>query len=120
MLGVLISRLGALEGGYVVFGAEKDSDNTAAFETINFEEELLSVFYQIVHYGKSDLSVMLALLKALRYIMEKASQENRKAVLAFVDAIWSKIDPALLEGGYDRALLERERADIQALITAGV
>jgi uncharacterized membrane protein len=117
MLGVLMSRLGALEGGYVVFSAEKDTANTAAFEMINFKEELFSGFYQIVHYGKSDLSVMLALLKALRFIMEKASQENRKAVLAFVDALWSKIDPVLLEEGYDRVLLERERADIQALIT---
>ncbi|SCZ79710.1 DUF2254 domain-containing protein [Acidaminobacter hydrogenoformans] len=145
MLGVLMSRLGALEGGYVVFRAPENAEDadgdhgadgadvsdsgsgneneepwsSAAFETIDFKQELFDGFYQIVHYGKSDVSVMLALLKALRYIMEKASLENRRAVLEFLDALWLKLDPALLEG-YDRTMLERERSDIQVLITASV
>ncbi len=140
MLGVLVSRLANLEGGYFVYAAEKGSNlqseatgdhkrsngvsgsaevavpkGAAVFEAIDFKQELYAGFYQIVHYGRSDVSVMLSLLKALRFIMEKASMENRRTVLMFLKDLWDKLDPALLEG-YDRELLERERADIQALI----
>lgn len=140
MLGVLVSRLASLEGGYFVYTAEEapgdktqepggrklsgrrsDSEEAAVpegaaiFEAVDFKQELNAGFYQIVHYGRSDVSVMLSLLKALRFVMEKASFENRKAVLLFLEVLWSKLDPVLLEG-YDREMLESERADLEALM----
>ncbi|MZQ98115.1 MAG: DUF2254 domain-containing protein [Acidaminobacter sp.] len=143
MLGVLVSRLASLEGGYFVYsvgasstektqepeernesGGRSGSEEAgvpkgdAVFEAVDFKQELYAGFYQIVHYGRSDVSVMLSLLKALRFVMEKASMENRRAVLSFLEVLWSKLDPALLEG-YDRDLLEKERADIQVLIALG-
>ncbi len=110
ILGVLLGKLADLEKGYLA--RESDKKTAAIYvETIDFEKELYFTFYQLVHYGKSDVSVMISLLKALRVVMEKASSENRSLILNFLDYMWEKIDPALLTG-YDLKMLEHEREEI--------
>ncbi len=110
ILGVLLSKLADLEKGYL---ARESEEKTAAIyiEIIDFEKEIYFTFYQLVHYGKSDVSVMISILKALRFVMEKASSENRSVVINFLDYVWGKIDPALLTG-YDLKILEHEREEI--------
>lgn len=110
MLGVLLGKLADLEKGYLA--RESDKKSAAIYtEIIDFEKEIYFTFYQLVHYGRSDVSVMISMLKSLRFVMEKASSENRSVILNFLDYIWEKIDPVLLTG-YDLKMLEHEREEI--------
>jgi uncharacterized membrane protein len=109
--GVLIGMVADIANGYLVIEDEEKSSQSVAFKLIDFHNILYFTFYQIVHYGKEDISVMLSLVNALGYIREKASPENREAVLQFLDYLWSKMAPEL-KTGYDNEILERERYKI--------
>ena len=110
ILGVLLGKLADLEKGYLAM--ESDKKSAAIYmEIIDFEKEIYFTFYQLVHYGSSDISVMISLLKALRLVMEKASSKNRSVILNFLDYVWEKIDPSLLTG-YDLKMLEHEKEEI--------
>lgn len=113
ILGVLLGKLADMKKGYLLL--ESDQQKAAVYlESIDFEKALYFTFYQIVHYGKSDVSVMISLLKALRFAMEKASGENRQVILDFLDYVWKKIDPQLLIG-YDLEMLQQEKTEILSL-----
>lgn len=57
-----------------------------------FEEILYSTFYQISHYGKDDISVLLAIIEALQKIVENNSDKHKKIVLDFSQYILEGID----------------------------
>lgn len=116
--GVLLSELADLEHGWlIVRKGESQSDPDAqiicAFELIDFEKIVYYSFYQIVHYGRNDISVVLAMIKALGFIMHGAAYSNRQHIMIFLDYIWDKL-PEDLKSGHDLVLLEQERAEALA------
>lgn len=87
ILGVLLSKLGEIKGTYTVF----KNDNSLAkiiFQDFNFKEDLYFTFYQIIHYGKTDISVLLSLLNALKVINLSSSDEKNEYIEEFRDYIY--------------------------------
>jgi len=111
IIGVLIGMIANIANGYLITEDKEKGRQSVAFKLIDFNNIIYFTFYQIAHYGKEDISVMLSLVKALGYISEKASPENREAVLQFLDYLWDKMAPEL-KTGYDNEILERERNKI--------
>lgn len=111
IIGVLIGMIADLANGYLIIENKEKNRQSVAFELIDFKDILYFTFYQIAHYGKEDVSVMLSLVKALGYISQNASPENQGAVLKFLDYLWDKMAPEL-KTGYDNEILEHERYKI--------
>jgi uncharacterized membrane protein len=113
IIGILLGKIAELKDGYIIFKENDNKEGKAIFRTISFEKEIYYTLYQIVHYGKSDISVMLSMLQGLLFSIEKSRIENQKAIVSFVDYTWNKLDSGLKEG-YDNILLEKARNKIIA------
>ena len=111
IIGVLIGMIADIANGYLLIEDEENGGQSVAFELIDFNDIVYFTFYQIAHYGKEDISVMLSLVNALGYINEKASPENREVVLQFLDYLWDKMAPEL-KTGYDNEILKQARYKI--------
>ncbi len=114
IIGVLLAMLSDLDDGYFVLNQDQENEFKAIFEAISFKEELYFALYQLVHYGAKDISVMLSLLQAIYFAMEKATLNNKKQLVDFLDYIWEKIDPSLLRG-FDGDEIEKIKKDIIGL-----
>ena len=115
MLGVILGKISDFEKGYLVF-KDDEKEGIAIFEAIDFSKELYFTFYQMIYYGKGDISVVLSILKSLRFIMEKATKENRVITLNFVNYIMDKIEPNLKKG-VDYEMIKREREEIYSIFS---
>lgn len=109
IMGLLLSEFVTIEKGYLII--TKEEKILGAFEVVDYEKVLYDCFYQIIHYGKEDVSVMVGLLRALRIIQESASLDNKELLKSFMDYIWEKVNP---EGkvDFERKWLEDERAKL--------
>lgn len=106
IMGTLLAEAASIEKGYLVIA--KEEKILGAFEVVDFAQVLYHCFYQIIHYGKEDISVMVGLLRALRIVQESASVDNKELLEEFIDYLWEKINP---EGkvDFERRWLENER-----------
>lgn len=106
IMGTLLAEAASIEKGYLVIA--KEEKILGAFEVVDFAQVLYHCFYQIIHYGKEDISVMVGLLRALRIVQESASVDNKELLEEFIDYLWEKIKP---EGkvDFERKWLENER-----------
>lgn len=114
MIGIVLGKLADLKNGYLIINEDEEGFAQAVFEAIDFEKELHFILNQVVHYGENNVSVIISILKALRFAMEKATPENRKAIVAFVNYVFEKTE-AEIKNEYDKGLLEHERKEILAL-----
>lgn len=87
ILGVLLSKLSEIKGRFTVI-KDDDSKSEIVYEDFNFKEDLYYTFYQIVHYGKMDISVMLAIFKALHTMNISSSPEKSQVIQAFGDYVY--------------------------------
>lgn len=106
IMGVLLAEAANIEKGYLVI--TENEKLIAAFEVVDFEQVLYHIFYQIIHYGKEDLSVMIGLIRSLRIIKESASLKNKETLDTFVEYLWEKIKPEE-KVDFERNWLEKER-----------
>lgn len=106
IMGILLSEVATIEKGYLIILEEEKL--IGAFEVVDFEQVLYHSFYQIIHYGKEDLSVMVGLLRALRIIQESASLDNKRVLKGFIDYLWEKVRPEE-KVTFERAWMENER-----------
>lgn len=110
MLGILLGLISDLENGHIVF-EDEDGTLNVVFEAIDFEKELYFTFYQIVHYARSDVSVLISIFKSLRYAYQSAIPENRDKISEFAGYVWYHMDSSLKKG-MDYEILKRERDEI--------
>ena len=87
ILGVLLSKLSEIPGRYTVI-KDEDSQAEVVYEDFHFKEDLYFTFYQIVHYGKEDISIVLAIFNALKTISLSASKEKQNAIKGFSDYLY--------------------------------
>lgn len=81
-LGVLLKELASTNSTHIL-QAEKNSCEVF-YSAYNFEEDLFYVYMQIVHYGQSDYSVILATLESLWTIYNSSTEKNKAAIRNFV------------------------------------
>ncbi len=87
ILGVLLAKLSQIEGNYRLI-EDKDSKALIIYEDFNFKENIYFTFYQIAHYGKEDMSVILAIFDALRTIKASASEDKYPIVDEFKEYVY--------------------------------
>lgn len=87
ILGVLLSKLGEIKGTYTVIKNDW-SKSEVIYEDFNFKEDLYYTFYQLVNYGKGDISVVVAMLNALKIIKQSASSEKESVIEMYGDYIY--------------------------------
>ncbi|KNZ40653.1 DUF2254 domain-containing protein [Acetobacterium bakii] len=88
MLGVLLGKLAGIDGLYTIKQAH-ESKAAIIYKSLDFRHDLYFTFYQIVHYGKADISLVLALFEALEIISRKASLYNQVVLKEFVEYVYS-------------------------------
>lgn len=79
-LELLTGRLATIEGDYQIIespGADEDTFADLILENYNFRDDLYDTYSQLVHYGKEDISVVLALLDALAGAVIPSTAGNR-------------------------------------------
>jgi len=101
ILGLLLREIAEFEKGYVVMKEEEEKGYMIS-EAYDFEVIIEDSFDQIIHYGREDAYVALAVLKSLKSIREKSSFDNTKIVEAYAKRLYQKMkaehnDPAHLE-----------------------
>ena len=87
ILGVLLGKLSRISGSYTVI-RDEESEGVVIYEDFNFSEDLYFTFYQIAHYGKEDVSVVVSLLRAINRISNISDRENIKILKEFSDYVY--------------------------------
>jgi uncharacterized membrane protein len=78
-LGVVISDTAELNDGQLTM-KDKNGTPRLTIPFFEFDRLLYKTFYQIVHYAKGDISVILALLDAM-YVIQREMLPPRKAII---------------------------------------
>ena len=96
IIGLLMRDLADLSGGYLALRGETEAGFVIC-EANRFDALLYDAYHQIVHYGHADASVMIAVLKSLRFIRERATEENNGAIDRYVRSLRGQLEAT----GYD-------------------
>lgn len=112
VIGVLLRDLGDIEKGYVLLKEEKEY-GFIIFEAYDFEVLLYDAYHQIILYGQSDASVMIALFKSLRFIKAKA----HKDIVQIIDEYAKQLFDKLTSKGYDKLEYSKIQKEYKDLIS---
>ncbi len=104
ILGVLTAKLSEADG-YEICIVGEDSKSKIIYKDIDLKKDIYYTFYQIIHYGKEDISVVIALFEALDIVARKTNFKNLSIIKEFSDYIFdiaignfkSKIDIEILK-----------------------
>ncbi|WP_442599882.1 DUF2254 domain-containing protein [Neobacillus sp. D3-1R] len=107
-LGLALGEVCRLDGHYLIYNDEQMKARVIVPQK-PFEEILYLTFYQISHYGREDISVILAVFDALMMIVEKGSQEIKRIVWGF--------SHYLLEGVSFKQLKQLDQKNLQDKIS---
>lgn len=111
ILGVLVGKLSSIEDSYTVI-EEEDFKGIIVYEDFEFSDELYLTFYQIVNYGKKDISVVVAIFEALNRIGSIAKEKNLETLKEFSDYVYdASIDN--FSHSFDRKLIKKYRYSIE-------
>ncbi len=116
MISVILEDLIHFESGYIFIddGADKTG---LIFEIFNLEKLLNSTYNQIVHYGSSDASIMLALIKSIDANVKKATTLNRVGLFNYAEFIWERIE-LHIDSKYELRFLEKAMTELRTNINA--
>ncbi len=90
-LGLALGEVGKLDGNYIIYKDEHGQARVIVPQK-RFQEILYSTFYQIIHYGREDISVILSIFDALIMIVENSSKKIKHIVWGFSHYILEDID----------------------------
>jgi uncharacterized membrane protein len=116
IIGISLRHLGALEKGYIVMDEDTSKKASVLVEAFDFQKLIYSSFNQIMHYAKEDYKVVLAIIKSLRFIVEKASTENKMIIRNYSEFIRDKINTGELNS-IENKILEDELQKIDSYIS---
>lgn len=110
ILGVLLGKLSSIKENHTVVKHE-NSKGIVVYEDFNFSEDLYFTFYQIVHYGKEDISIVVSLLETVNKISHIAAEENLEALKEFSQYIYD-ISIDKFTHKFDKELLKKSKYKI--------
>lgn len=87
ILGVLLSKLGSIKGRYTVI-RDQDSKAVVVYEDFDFKEDMYFTFYQILHYSKNDISILVSIFNALKIIIKSSTIEKKDTIREFSEYIY--------------------------------
>lgn len=112
-LGLLLAKISIVNGKYALTKYNNGSNQSLIIiEDYNFEKDLYFTFYQIVHFGKEDISIVIALLNALFTIKLHAIKSNQKYIKdtasyiykSTIDYYTNPIDKKLIKETFDKVI----------------
>ncbi|MGD6803765.1 DUF2254 domain-containing protein [Rossellomorea aquimaris] len=90
-LGVLLGDTAELNDGHLTM-VGKDTEPRVRIPFFEFDRMLYKSYYQIVHYAKQDVSVILALLEAMVIIQKEMPEGRQETVYSFHEYILRNIN----------------------------
>ncbi|MGO1470108.1 MAG: DUF2254 domain-containing protein [Tissierella sp.] len=111
ILSVLLGKLSRIKDNYTVIKHE-GSKGILIYEDFNFREDLYFTFYQIVYYGKKDISVLIAIFEALNKIGLVSQKENLEILKEFSDYVYD-VSIGNFDHKFDQDLIEKSRYRIE-------
>lgn len=115
IIGVLLNKLSYFEKGYIAMKND-EKDGVLLFKSIDIAKELHTSFHQIIHYGKTDISVMLSILDALKYTAFGATDASKKDISTFFEYVWSNLDKKNIPE-YDMKILLHAKDEFQLAVS---
>jgi phosphoribosyl-ATP pyrophosphohydrolase len=88
MLGILLDKLAEIPGNCTAIKTD-ESEAAIVYESFDLTKDIYFTYYQIVHYGKKDISVVLSLFNALETISIKATVDKQLLVNEFAEYVYS-------------------------------
>ncbi|WP_421384973.1 DUF2254 domain-containing protein [Bacillus salacetis] len=113
-LGVLLGDTAELNDGQLTM-TDKEGKPRVTIPFFIFERMLYKSFYQIVHYAKQDISVILALLDAMIIIQKEMPDSRQETIYSFHRYILQNIEKENLQE-WDSKFLNEKIDDLQARI----
>lgn len=119
ILGVILGELSEIEVRHTLI-QDQSKKTKIIFEDFNFQEELYITFYQIINYGKKDISIVLAIFNALKTISRNSSAEKKQAISNLSDYVYessienfkNKIDIAMINKAQKQLIHINSKQDI--------
>ncbi|MBF7097519.1 DUF2254 domain-containing protein [Alkalibacter mobilis] len=111
ILGVLLGSIGEHGEGFKLL-RNNTMKGKVIYEDFVFKRDLYDTFHQIVHYGKSDISVVSALFESLDTILRSTNENNINEIKSFAQYIFDKSSPQH-ENNLDRIKLQKYLNDIK-------
>ncbi len=112
ILGVLLGKLSKIKENYTVIRNDK-CKGILVYEDFDFKKDLYFTFYQLVNYGKADISVVVSLLETVNKISDITEEEkNLKILEEFSDYIYH-ISKENFSHKFDLDLIKKSRYSIQ-------
>ena len=96
-IGLLIRNLAHMKQGYIRMTDDQEEFGALYRENYHMDILLTHAFHQIIHYGKGDIYVMMTVMKAYGYILEKADQVNKEIILTHGGALYEKLSKELTD-----------------------
>lgn len=109
-LGRLLGQLGRLKTGPFLLG-----DDNVLYRFPSYKKTLYKIFHQLSHYGKEDISVLIAILDSLKVAAELAPQYHREDLWGIHSYVLEGVDIQGLKV-FDQEALQ-DRIDLLALAT---
>ena len=116
-LELLTGRLGTIEGDYQIIEAPNVDEGTFAdliLENYNFRNDLYDTYSQLIHYGKKDISVVVALLDAMAGAIITSSPGNQTHLREMAQYIYESCRNNF-DHPMDRAQIEKRMRKIFAI-----
>lgn len=112
ILGVLLGKLSKIKENFTVISHD-DCKGIVVYEDFDFETDLYFTFYQIVNYGKTDISVVVSLLETVNKISHITDEEKNLAILKeFSDYIF-QVSEENFHHKLDLNLIKKSRYSIE-------
>lgn len=116
-LGKLLAEASKLDGNYISY-YDNDKGRIVAVQSC-FDDVLYATFYQICHYGRKDISVLLAIYEALIIIAEENGPSIRKKVWDCSKYIYENFDVNHLHE-MDLPYLDAKKNRLRELVLDGM
>ncbi len=113
ILGVLIGKLSQVNGNLLCI-AHENGKSKIIYQDIDLKSDIYYTFFQIVHYGKEDISVIIAIFEALYIISVKSAFKNTHIIKEFAEYVYdSSIDH--FTNKLDIELIQQRNFEIQSI-----
>lgn len=110
ILGVLLSKIGEISGKYTIVKRE-NSQSEIIYRNFHFEDDLYYTFYQIIHYGQEDISILISILKTLKNIKYASTVNNTASINKFANYVYeNSVDN--FNHPFDREKLRRMKESV--------
>lgn len=111
ILGVLMGKLSQTNGNLLCISTD-DCKSKIIYRDIDLKTDIYYTFFQLVHYGKEDVSVILAIFEALKIISVKSAFKNTHIIKEFAEYVYdSSIDN--FKNKLDIELIQKINLEIQ-------